>query len=162
MELLRARLRTEGYRHELVNASISGETTSGGRARLPALLERHRPALLLIELGGNDGLRGVALTELRDNLRAMIAMAQQHNARVLLMQMELPPNYGAAFTDRFRAVYRDVSRDAGIALAPFLLDGIALRTELMQPDGIHPRGEAAPGMVANIWPALVAELAHLK
>lgn len=162
MELLRARLRTEGYRHDLVNASISGETTSGGRVRLPALLERHRPALVLIELGGNDGLRGVALSELRDNLRAMIAMAQQHNARVLLVQMELPPNYGASYTDRFRAVYREVSRDAGIALAPFLLDGIALRPELMQPDGIHPRSAAAPGMVANIWPTLVAELARLK
>lgn len=162
MERLRTRLVAEGYRHDLVNASISGETTSGGRSRLPALLDRHQPALVIIELGGNDGLRGIAISELRDNLRAMVRQAQQHGARVLLLPMELPPNYGAAYTDKFRATYREVSRDTGAALAPFLLDGVALQPDLMQADGIHPRAAAAPRILDNVWPVIQTELANIK
>lgn len=151
---LAQRLGTEGYPHRVVNASISGDTSSGGRQRLPALLERHRPAVVIIELGGNDGLRGIALEELEANLTGIIESAKASGAQALLLRMELPPNYGPAYLNRFRQVFVDVGRATQSAVAPFLLDGVALNTSLMQADGIHPRAEAAARMLDNIWPSL--------
>lgn len=161
MEQLRARLAQEGYRYELVNASISGETSSGGRARLPALLLRHQPALVIIELGGNDGLRGIAINELRDNLTAMVTLTRQQGTSVIVVRMELPPNYGAAYNDRFRDLYAEVCRDTGATLAPFLLDGIALNEDLMQGDGIHPQAAAAPLILNNVWPTIESALSEV-
>ncbi len=154
VELLRARLEEEGYPHRVVNASISGDTSRGGRERLPKLLERHRPTVVVIELGGNDGLRGIGAEELTANLAAMVETARGAGARILLVGMRLPPNYGPTFTERFHAVYQEVADAHGTARVPFLLEGVALRAEWMQPDGLHPRAEGQPTMLENIWPEL--------
>lgn len=138
----------------VVNASISGETSLSGRNRLPALLEKYHPAVLVIELGANDGLRGLPLPQLRDNLAAMVDAAQQAKARVLLLGIELPVNYGPQYRDGLRAVYADVARDKKTALLPFLLDGVALKPELMQEDGLHPIASAQPRVLDNVWAPL--------
>jgi acyl-CoA thioesterase-1 len=138
----------------VVNASISGETSLSGRNRLPALLEKYHPAVLVIELGANDGLRGLPLAQLRDNLTAMADAAQQAKARVLLLGIELPVNYGPQYRDGLRAVYADVAKDRKAALLPFLLDGVALKPELMQEDGLHPVASAQPQVLDNVWKAL--------
>jgi len=152
--LLQQRLTKQGYPHAVVNASISGDTTAGGRARLPAALKRHRPAIVILELGGNDGLRGLSLHETRANLDAMIKAAQSAGAQVLLVGIHLPPNYGPEYTGKFHAIYHDLARTQRAALAPFLLEGIALTPALMQPDGIHPRAAAQPRLLDNVWPYL--------
>ena len=152
--LLQQRLTRQGYPHAVVNASISGDTTAGGRARLPAALKRHRPQIVILELGGNDGLRGLSLRETRANLEAMIKAAQAAGARVLLVGIHLPPNYGPEYTGKFHAIYRDLARAYNAALAPFLLEGVALSPGLMQPDGIHPRAAAQPRLLDNVWPYL--------
>jgi acyl-CoA thioesterase-1 len=152
--LLQQRLSKQGYPHAVVNASISGDTTAGGRARLPAALKRHRPQIVILELGGNDGLRGLSLRETRANLDAMIKAAQSAGARVLLVGLHLPPNYGPEFTAKFHAIYRDLASTNNAALAPFLLEGVALAPGLMQPDGIHPRAAAQPRLLDNVWPYL--------
>jgi acyl-CoA thioesterase-1 len=141
----------------VVNASISGDTTSGGRSRLPALLKRHKPAVVVVELGGNDALRGLPLSMTRDNLAAMVRAAKDAGAKVLLLGMQIPPNYGRQYGEDFAAVFPAVAKREGAALVPFLLKGVgdgANPEAMFQADRIHPREEAHPVMLANVWPAL--------
>ena len=152
--LLQTRLQAEGFRHVVVNASVSGETSSGGRTRLPAALAEHSPTLVILELGANDGLRGLKPQLLADNLGAMIDAAREAGARVLLVGMRMPPNYGPAYTRRFAAVFADVAEAKQVPLVPFLLDGFADRPELFLPDGIHPTAEAQPRIVDTVWTGL--------
>jgi acyl-CoA thioesterase-1 len=155
--LLEERLRAEKARHRVVNASISGDTTSGGRSRLPALLKQHKPAVVVIELGGNDALRGLPLGMTRDNLAAMAKQASASGARVLLLGMEMPPNYGAKFGQEFREIYTSVARAEKAALLPFFLKDVADlpdATRLFQADRIHPNEEAQAIMLGNVWPEL--------
>jgi acyl-CoA thioesterase I len=152
--LLGERLRTQKSDYALVNASLSGETTAGGRTRLPTALQQHRPQVVIIALGANDGLRGLSLDAMRSNLKAMIDAAQAARSRVLLVGMEMPPNYGPDYTRKFRAVYGELARDTKVALVPFLLDGFAEKRDLFQADGIHPTAAAQPIIVDNVWPAL--------
>ena len=142
---------------KVVNASVSGDTSSGGRSRLPALLNQHRPTHVVIELGGNDALRGLPLANTEDNLRWMAEAAQKAGAKVLLVGMQVPPNYGSDYTRRFEAVFGKVAQERKTALVPFLLKGVAdgpNATALFQPDRIHPRAEAHPAMLDNVWPEL--------
>jgi len=138
----------------VVNASISGETSLSGRNRLPALLGQYHPAVLVLELGANDGLRGLPLDRLRDNLAAMLEMAQQTHTRVLLVGIELPVNYGPLYRDGLRAVYADLARQDHVALVPFLLEGIAQDPALMQEDGLHPIAAAQAQVLGVVWPQL--------
>ena len=154
VHLLDLRLAKMVPKWTVVNASISGETSLSGRHRLPALLEQVHPQVLVIELGANDGLRGLPLPALRDNLQAMIELAQQHQVRVLLLGIELPVNYGPQYRDGLRAIYADLARDRHVALLPFLLDGIALNPALMQDDGLHPVAAAEPQVLDNVWSKL--------
>lgn len=152
--MLQTRLQAEGFRHVVVNASVSGETSSGGRTRLPAALAEHSPRLVILELGANDGLRGLKPQLLADNLGAMIDAAHEAGARVLLVGMRMPPNYGPAYTRRFAEVFADVAEAKKVPLVPFLLDGFADRPELFLPDGIHPTAEAQPRIVDTVWAGL--------
>lgn len=152
--LLQQRLATEKFDAPVVNASVSGETTGGGRGRLPELLARHRPGVVVIELGANDGLRGLPLATMEANLRAMITASKAANARVLLVGMRLPPNYGREHTERFIGLYARLARELKIPLAPFLLRGVAEQPQLFQPDRLHPTAQAQPAMLDNIWPHL--------
>ncbi len=152
--LLQARTAAGGWPHRVVNASISGDTSRGGRSRLPAVLERHRPAVVVIELGGNDGLRGIPPEETERNLEAMVEAARGAGARVLLVGIRLPPNYGPAFAERFGAAFANVAVRQGVPLVPFLLEGVGGNPDLMLEDGIHPRAEAQPRLLANVWPYL--------
>lgn len=152
--LLQQRLVRQGYPYHVVNASISGDTTSSGRQRLPATLARHRPRVVIIELGANDGLRGLPLAEMRANLSAMISTALHYGTRVLLVGMYLPTNYGQAYTEEFHQVYLDLAREYHVPLVPFLLQGVALQPRLMQPDGLHPRAAGEPQVLANVWRVL--------
>jgi acyl-CoA thioesterase-1 len=155
--LLEARLKEQKLAIEVVNASISGDTSSGGRSRLPALLKAQAPSHLIIELGGNDALRGLPLAMTRDNLRAMVQAGKAAGAKVLLVGMQMPPNYGAAYGREFVQLFEQVARDEKTALAPFLLAGVAERPDAeswFQPDRIHPLAKAHPLMLANVWRAL--------
>ncbi len=155
--LLQARLAAQKKPYRVVNASISGDTTSGGRSRLPAALRTHKPAIVVLELGGNDALRGLPLTSTRDNLLAMARAAQQAGAKVVVVGMQVPPNYGASYARDFEGLFTDVAKQAKTALVPFLLKGIADRADAMdwfQPDRIHPLAKAHPQMLDNVWPAL--------
>jgi acyl-CoA thioesterase-1 len=152
--LLEERLKREHPDYIVVNASISGDTSDGGRARLKPLLERHRPAVMILALGGNDGLRGVPAAQIRANLGAMIHDAQAHGARVLLLGVKMPPNYGEDYTRSFEAVFRDLAKATRTALVPFLLEDFADKPELFQPDRIHPTEAAQPLMLDRVWPAL--------
>ena len=155
--LLEKRLEAEKIATKVINASVSGDTTSGGRSRLPALLNQHRPTHVVIELGGNDALRGLPLANTEDNLRWMAEAAQKAGAKVLLVGMQVPPNYGSDYTRRFEAVFGKVAQERKTALVPFLLKGVAdgpNATALFQPDRIHPRAEAHPAMLDNVWPEL--------
>ena len=154
VQLLQHRLDDRGFPHRVVNASLSGDTTAGGLTRLPALLERHRPALLVIELGANDGLRGISFEEIDNNLTRMTALGLEFGARVLIVGTRLPPNYGAAYTDRFQALFKDVAEREGAAWVPRLLAGVAEDWDLMQADGLHPSAGAQPRLLDNVWPAL--------
>ncbi|WP_017430869.1 arylesterase [Vreelandella jeotgali] len=151
VNLLRQRL---DDRARVVNASISGETSSGAAARLPELLEQHAPELVALELGGNDGLRGLPPDELYANLAQMIEQSRAADARVLLLGIDIPPNYGEAYRDAFTRVYPRLAADYQVALLPFLLDTIALDESLMQDDGIHPTAQAQPRVLDNVWPVL--------
>jgi acyl-CoA thioesterase I len=153
VNLLQKRLEREGYRYRIVNASISGDTTAGGLARLPRLMKIHQPAIVIVELGGNDGLRGLPLTEIQSNLSATIEIVQKQGAQVLLLGMRLPPNYGPDYTGRFYALYEELGERYQIARMPFFLQDVA-GGELMQADGIHPRAEAQTLILNNIWPYL--------
>jgi len=149
--LLQQRLATQHYPHRVVNASISGDTTAGGRARLDALLAQDRPAITVIELGGNDGLRGGSLDAMRANLDAMVVAAQKAGSRVLLVGMQLPPNYGPAYVSRFDATYADVAKARHVALVPFLFEGFGDDNALFQTDRIHPVAAAQPRLLDNVW-----------
>ena len=152
--LLQQRLDAQHLRYRVVNASISGDTTAGGRARLGALLAQHRPAITIIELGGNDGLRGGSLDAMRDNLDAMTSAAQKAGSRVLLIGIRVPPNYGAAYGERFAATFGEVARARKAALVPFLFEGFAENDSMFQPDRIHPLAAAQAKMLDNVWPSL--------
>ncbi|HEY0846086.1 MAG TPA: arylesterase [Noviherbaspirillum sp.] len=154
VSLLEKRLKDERIDATVVNASVSGETTSGGKARLPTLLAQHKPSVVVIELGGNDGLRGLPLSAAQANLRAMIEVAQKAKAKVLLVGMQIPPNYGRDYTEKFFATYNKLSREANVPLVPFLLQGVAEQPQFFQSDRIHPVAEAPPIMLNNIWPHL--------
>jgi acyl-CoA thioesterase-1 len=155
--LLEQQLKTEKIPATVVNASISGDTTSGGRSRLPALLAQHKPTHVIIELGGNDALRGLSLQLTQDNLTQMTQAAQQTGARVLLVGMQVPPNYGKDYAARFADVFAQVAKARKAALVPFFLEGVsdpADPTRLFQADRIHPKEEAHPRLLANVWPEL--------
>ena len=152
--LLQQRLAERGHPHRVVNASISGDTTAGGRSRLPALLERHRPAIVVIELGGNDGLRGGSLAATRENLGVMTAATKSAGAKPLLVGMKLPPNYGPAYTREFDAIFAEVAKAQRAPLVPFFFAGFGEDRDWFQPDGIHPSELAQPKLLDNVWPAL--------
>ena len=152
--LLQTRLAAEHFPHRVVNASITGDTTAGGRARLAALLAQHRPAVTVIELGGNDGLRGGSLDAMRENLDAMVAAAQKAGSRVLLLGMRVPPNYGPAYVQRFAGIFGEVAKARNAALVPFMFEGFGENNAMFQPDGIHPIAAAQGKLLDNAWPAL--------
>jgi acyl-CoA thioesterase-1 len=152
--LLEKRLAEKGYEQRVVNASISGDTSAGGLSRLPALLAEHKPELVIIELGGNDGLRGQPPAQLQQNLAAMIDSAKAQGASVLLLGMRLPPNYGARYTNAFAKVYSSLATEKQVPLVPFFLDGVGGVPEMMQADGLHPRAQAQPRLLDNLWPTL--------
>jgi acyl-CoA thioesterase I len=152
--LLQERLKTEKIDVTLINASISGDTTSGGKSRLQPLLEQHRPNVVVIELGGNDGLRGLPLAAMEANLRAMITASQKMKARVLLVGMQIPPNYGRDYTDMFAQLYAKLAKETGSALVPFLLEDVVKKPQLFQPDRIHPSADAHPLILKTVWPYL--------
>jgi acyl-CoA thioesterase I len=144
----------EGYGYEVVNASVSGETTAGGLARLPRALSLHHPSIVILELGGNDGLRALPIAPMRANLARMADLSSAAGAKVVLLGMRIPPNYGPQYAEQFTGVYAQIAHDEHLALVPFLLDGIALTPTLMQDDGIHPDGAGQPRLLENVWPAL--------
>jgi acyl-CoA thioesterase-1 len=152
--LLQQRLATEHYPHRVINASISGDTTAGGRARLDALLAKNHPSVTVIEMGGNDGLRGGSLDAMQSNLDAMTAAAQKSGSRVLIVGLRLPPNYGPAYVNRFEATFADVARARKAALVPFLFEGFAEDNAMFQADRIHPVIAAQARMLDNVWPQL--------
>jgi acyl-CoA thioesterase-1 len=152
--LLQARLRAKGYGHRVVNASSSGETTGGGLTRLPRALATHQPAIVIVELGGNDGLRGLAVADVRRNLSSIIRSSQQAGARILLVGMRIPPNYGAAYTRDFQALYGELAREYKVPLVPFFLEDIAADESQFQEDGIHPTAAAQPVLLREVWPQL--------
>jgi acyl-CoA thioesterase-1 len=152
--LLQAKLMKEGYGYEVVNASVSGETTAGGLARLPRALSLHHPSIVILELGGNDGLRALPIAPMRANLARMADLSTAAGAKVVLLGMRIPPNYGPQYTEQFTQVYAQIAHDEHLALVPFLLDGIALTPTLMQDDGIHPDAAGQPRLLENVWPAL--------
>ena len=160
--LLQKRLADMRPPHALVNASISGETTASGLTRLPGLLKRYQPGVVILELGGNDGLRGLPLYEIRSNLSQMVRETQGSGARVLLLGIELPLNYGPQYRSGLRTIYADLAHDDHASLVPFLLDGVALDPKLMQPDGLHPTSVAQPRVLANVWAKLAPMLATGK
>lgn len=151
VSLLEERIRREKLDYSVVNASISGETTSGGLSRMRQALDEHRPAIVILELGGNDGLRGLPVTEAKKNLAAMIRMAQKSRARVLLVGVRVPPNYGPDYTREFDGAFAELARRHRVTLVPFLLEGIAERREMFQADGIHPTEAAQPVLLDNVW-----------
>ena len=152
--LLAQRLRRERSDYSVANASISGETTAGGLARIGKALERHKPVIVILELGGNDGLRGLPVAAMKKNLSAMIEQAQKGGARVLLVGVRMPPNYGEAYTQAFERAYAELAKQHRAALLPYLLEGFGEKPELFQPDRIHPTAAAQPAMLKNVWGAL--------
>ncbi len=152
--LLSGRLEQDGYAYRVFNSSITGDTTEGGLNRLGRLLQSEQPAVVIVELGGNDGLRGLSLDVTRSNLEAMITQSQQAGAEVVLAGIQLPPNYGQSYTERFARMYGELAEEHGTQLIPFILDGIALNPEMMQDDGIHPNVAAQPLLLDHVWGAL--------
>lgn len=154
VKLLEDRLRAERFDYSVVNASISGETTVGGKTRLPDLLSRHRPAVVVVELGANDALRGLPLQSTEANLRQIVTSAKAAKASVLLIGMRIPPNYGPDYTERFFALYPKLAREYQLPLVPFLLDKVVTRPEWFQDDRIHPSAQAQPTLLDTVWPQL--------
>jgi acyl-CoA thioesterase-1 len=154
VSLLQTRLSDDKLPVSVVNASISGETTAGGLTRLPGLLQQHKPAVLIIELGGNDGLRGLSLAATQSNLREMIKSADRIGARVLLLGMRVPPNYGPDYSKRFAAMYQGLARERNVKLVPFLFAGLEDTERFFQQDRIHPNQRAQTVMLDNVWPSL--------
>jgi acyl-CoA thioesterase-1 len=152
--LLQQRLDENGHAYRVFNSSITGETTQGGLTRLPRLLQRHAPGIVIIELGGNDGLRGLPIEVTRANLAAMIELSQAVGARVVLAEMRIPPNYGRSYTEQFNGTYSELAARYGVVLLPFLLQDIALQPELMMDDGIHPTAEAQRLILEQVWSIL--------
>ncbi|WP_233272576.1 arylesterase [Paraburkholderia acidisoli] len=152
--LLRQRLASERIDYSVANTSISGDTTSGGLARLPLVMQRIKPAIVVIELGANDALRGVPLATTESNLRAIIAQVRKGNARPVLVGMYVPPNYGPDYTQKFHALYGQLAKELNVPLVPFLLAGLADKPELFQADQMHPTQQAQPLLLANVWPTL--------
>ncbi len=151
VNLLQQRLDQQKFPYKVVNASISGETTAGGLSRLPKLLAQHQPDILIVELGGNDGLRGLAPEQAQQNLTTIAILAQAGGAKVLFLGVRLPPNYGTQYNERFQRIYTDVAARRSAPLVPFLLEGIAGNSALMQPDGLHPTVRAQPRILENVW-----------
>ena len=160
VHLLEQRLRKEGYPYQVVNASISGDTTAGGRSRLSALLAQHHPRIVVIELGGNDALRGANIDATRTNLDAMVAAVQAAGAKPLLVGMQLPPNYGSAYVRAFGQLFIDVAKARRIPVVPFMFEGFAADLAQFQPDRVHPLASAQPRILDNVWPALVPVLSR--
>jgi len=160
--LLQRRLREQGYPHRVVNASVSGETTVGALARLPRTLQVHRPALVIVELGGNDGLRGLPIEQLRGNLEKLVELPRQAGAQVLLAGMRIPTNYGPQYTERFFATFGEVARRKRVPLVPFFLERLHFDDRHFQADGIHPNAAAQPIMLDNVWPVLKPMLAGAR
>jgi acyl-CoA thioesterase I len=154
VELLKTRLSAVGYGYQVVNASVSGETTAGGLARLPRALELHHPKIVILELGGNDGLRALPIAQMRANLTQMVELATAAGAKTLLLGMRMPPNYGPEYTEQFAMVFSDLARDRKLPLVPFLLTDIALSPTLLQGDDIHPNAAGQPLLLENVWPTL--------
>jgi len=152
--LLKTRLQSQGYGYQVVNASVSGETTAGGLARLPRALELHHPKIVILELGGNDGLRALPIAQMRANLTQMVTLATATGAKVLLLGMRMPPNYGPEYTKQFALAFSDLANEKKIASVPFLLTDIALSPNLLQGDDIHPNALGQPILLDNVWPAL--------
>jgi acyl-CoA thioesterase-1 len=150
--LLEQKLKANRIDANVVNASISGETTSGGRTRLPALLGKYKPDIVIIELGANDGLRGLPVPAAESNLREMLTMSQQKGAKVMLIGMRMPPNYGRSYTERFFGMYNALSKEFKAPLVPFMLEGVADKPALFQADRLHPNAQAHPIILNNIWP----------
>lgn len=157
--LLEERLKRERLDYSVANASISGDTSAGGRARIDAALERHRPAVVIVELGANDGLRGLPIAQMKANLAAIIERSQKSGARVLLVGMKLPPNFGPDYTTAFENAFVELGRSHKARLVPFMLEGFAEKLEYFQPDRIHPNEQAQPLILERIWPALKPLLA---
>ena len=154
VSLLTQRLHREGYPYQVINASISGDTTAGGRARLPALLAQHQPRIVIVELGGNDALRGGNLDVTRTNLDAIVDAVKRAGATPLLVGMQLPPNYGSAYVKRFGALFSEVAKAHKVPAVPFVFEGFAEDLSQFQADRIHPVAAAQPRILANVWPAL--------
>lgn len=152
--LLEKRLKNDKIDAAIINASVSGETTSGGKSRLPALLDQYRPDVVVLELGANDGLRGLPIKSAEENLRDMIDVSHKAKARILLVGMQIPPNYGRDYTQKFSAVYKTLAKEEKLSLVPFLLEGVASKPELFQADRLHPLADAQPIILDNIWPYL--------
>lgn len=152
--MLQQRLQQQDYPHQVVNASVSGDTTANALSRLSSALSSHRPDVVIVELGGNDGLRAQPVDMIRGNLKAIIEAIQGEGARVLLAGMRLPPNYGQAYIGGFERIYPELARAHDAVLVPFFMDGVATRVDLMQPDGIHPNEAAQPALLDNVWPYL--------
>ena len=160
--LLQDRLNRQGYGYRVVNASISGDTTTGGLRRLPRALAQNDPVVVVIELGGNDGLRGTPIRVMRDNLRRMIQMCRDIDVPVILAGMLMPPNYGQAYTDEFAAVYKELAEANDVSLIPFFMKNVALDPALMQPDGIHPNAAGQPYLLENVWSVLEPTLSGVR
>jgi acyl-CoA thioesterase I len=156
--LLQKRLAAQGYGYRVVNASVSGETTSGGKTRLPRALEQHKPDILILELGANDGLRALPLAAARTNLSGMIDVARQSGVSVLLVGIQIPPNYGAQYAGGFRDLFADLARHHRVPLVPWLMKDVALDSGLMQDDGLHPNAAGQPRLLDNVWPQLAPML----
>jgi len=156
--LLEQRLAENGYQFRILNSSISGDTTQGGLGRLPRLLDRYQPELVIIELGGNDGLRGINPETTRENMQSMISASQAAGAKVLLAGIKLPPNYGPTYIEEFESIYTDLAENCETMLVPFFMDGVAFNPELMQSDGIHPNAQGQPVLLDNVWVVLQPEL----
>jgi acyl-CoA thioesterase-1 len=152
--LLQNRLKEKGYPHRIVNASISGDTSAGALSRLPGSLKRLQPEIVIIEIGGNDGLQGLSAEAMEKNIESMVTQSRRLGAEVLILGMRLPPNYGPTYTEKFFSVYKRIATKHKTALVPFFLEGIAGKDGLMQPDGVHPTTEAQQKLVDNVWPQL--------
>lgn len=160
VNLLDIRLKENAYSYTILNSSISGDTSQGGLSRLPRLLARYQPEIVIIELGANDGLRGINPDITRQNLASMIQQSQEAGARVLLAGIKLPPNYGTAFLEQFESMYSDLASEFDILLVPFFMDGIAFRPDLLQADNIHPNEKGQPLLLDNVWVVLKPALAR--
>jgi len=154
VSLLSQRLSQQGYDYHIVNASVSGETSSGAKNRFPSLLNSHKPAIVILEIGANDGLRGLPTAQMHDNLASMIEVAKQQRASVVLVGIQMPPNYGEAYTESFKTVYSQLANSTHVRFVPFFLKDVALKEALMQADNIHPNEQGQPYLLETIWPQL--------